>query len=275
MTRPRDFEQYISAYKNEGSKYCEINSIDDIDDLATRYLLKQTLVIGHGAICTEGKKEENKNFYKAYYKMADINNHHILDRLELDFNEIYDFNFYDTDAKGFVKAINRKLLDITDEHIIPTPSVTPTKSDPYEQYLVELEQLKIDDAGNNAKIEQQYHEQLTDTYKEFVETAKDVINRLESTIEQQERDIKTLKAQLKEKADTPAYAAIDEGQGDTLLILGAVMQCIKSIAKNNYTQTSFIDAIIKEYPNTKSISQSTLSKKFSKAKTHLKQNVTP
>lgn len=72
-----------------------------------------------------------------------------------------------------------------------------------------------------------------------------------------------------------ANAAIDEGQGDTLLILGAVMQCIRSVAKNNYTQQSLINAIIKEYPNTKSISESTLSKKFSKAKTHLNQNVTP
>lgn len=199
----RDFEQYISAYKEgEDSKYYEINNINDIDDIATSYLLKRTLDIGHGAICTEGEKEENKYFYKAYYKMDDINNHHILNRLELDFNEIYSFS-YDTDAKGFVKAINHKLLDITDVLIIPTPSVTPTKSDPYEQYLVELEQLKIDEARNKAKAERWQNQQLNGTYKEFVETTKDVINLLEHTIEQQEQDIKKLNNQLKEQADKP------------------------------------------------------------------------
>lgn len=83
------------------------------------------------------------------------------------------------------------------------------------------------------------------------------------------------KESLSQQTDKPAKTNIDEGQGDTLLILGAVMQCIESVAKSNYTQTNFIDEIIKKYPNTKSISQSTLTKKFSKAKTHLKQNVTP
>lgn len=204
----RDFEQYISAYKkDENSKYYEINDIDDIDDIATEYLLKRTLDIGHGAICTEGTKETSKDFYKAYYKMNDINNNYVLSRLELDFNKIYDFSFYDINAKGYVRAINKKLLDITDDHIIPTPSVTPTKSDPYEQYLVELEQLKIDEARNNAKSERRQNKQLTGTYKEFVEITKDVINRLEHTIEQQEQeqDIDRLSDQLKKQADKHLY----------------------------------------------------------------------
>ena len=155
----RDYEQYISAYREgEDSKYYEINDINDIDDIATSYLLKRTLDMGHSAICSEGEKEDNKNFYKAYYKMKNINNHHILDELGLDFNEIYDFSFYNTDTKGFVTAINKKLSDITDVLIIPTPSVTPTKSDPYEQYLVELNQLRINNIRNNPNtnsIEQQ------------------------------------------------------------------------------------------------------------------------
>lgn len=200
----RDFEQYISAYKKgKNSKYYEINNTNDIEDIATEYLLKRTLDIGHSAICTEGTKETSKDFYKAYYKMKDINNNDVLNRLDLNFHEIHDFSFYDIDAKGYVRAINRKLLNITDEHIIPTLSVTPTKSDPYEQYLVELEQLKIDEARNNAKAERRQNEQLTDTYKEFIETAKDVINRLEDTIEQQEQVIKKLNNQLKEQADRP------------------------------------------------------------------------
>lgn len=102
-----------------------------------------------------------------------------------------------------------------------------------------------------------------------------LISDLKDQILDFETELAQVKAKLKEQTDKLAHAAIDEGQGDTLLILGAVMQCIKSVAKNNYTQTSLINAIIKEYPNTKSISESTLSKKFSKAKTHLNQNVTP
>lgn len=68
---------------------------------------------------------------------------------------------------------------------------------------------------------------------------------------------------------------IDEGQGDTLLILGAVMDCIKVFTKPNYTQEALIDAIINKHPNTKSLSESTLKKKFALSKSHLKQNVTP
>jgi len=90
-----------------------------------------------------------------------------------------------------------------------------------------------------------------------------------------ETELKQVKAQLKEQADTPANAEIDEGQGDTLLILGAVMDCIKQVAKPNYTQQSLITAITHKYKNTPSLSESTLTKKFPKSKTHLKQNVTP
>lgn len=102
----------------------------------------------------------------------------------------------------------------------------------------------------------------------FKEVSQLDVSQLESELEQ-------VKHQSNEKVDTLVNLAIDEGQGDTLLILGAVMQSIKSVAKNNYTQQSLIDEIIKNYPNTKSISQSTLEKKFARAKTHLNQNVTP
>lgn len=89
-----------------------------------------------------------------------------------------------------------------------------------------------------------------------------------------ETELAQVKAQLKEQIDNPANAEIDEGQGDTLLILGAVMDCIKEVAKPNYTQGLLINAITDKYKNTSSLTQSTLTKKFPKAKTHLKQNVT-
>lgn len=89
-----------------------------------------------------------------------------------------------------------------------------------------------------------------------------------------EREIADLTEKLSQQTDKPAKTNIDEGQGDTLLILGAVMDCITEIAKPNYTQQSLITAITDKYQNTPSLSQSTLTKKFPKAKTHLKQNVT-
>ena len=100
--------------------------------------------------------------------------------------------------------------------------------------------------------------------------AKAQITSLESDLKQANAD----NDQLRLQASKPADIAIDEGQGDTLLILGAVMDCIKEVAKPNYTQQSLITAITDRYQNTSSLTQSTLSKKFPKAKSYLKQHVT-
>ena len=82
-------------------------------------------------------------------------------------------------------------------------------------------------------------------------------------------------SQLKEQLEQASRPVIDEGQGDTLLILGAVMQCIRDVAKPNYTQQSLIEVIKDKYPNVDSLSESTLTKKFPTAKKHLNQNLTP
>ena len=239
----RDYEQYISAYrKGEDSKYYEINDINDIEDIATEYLLKRTLDIGYSAICTEGTTETTKDFYKAYYKIDKINNHHILSRLELDFNEIYNFS-YSTDTKGYVRAINRKLFNIIDGYIISTPSVTPTKSDPYEQYLVELNQLRIDDIRNNAdteSIEQQLIEahakidslEQSKAASSFPIDSSAIVRGEDKTYEQifdtliaannkiikQAQNINNLNRQLEKQADNPAdkhlydWQAMDKNQ---------------------------------------------------------------
>lgn len=107
------------------------------------------------------------------------------------------------------------------------------------------------------------------TAQRELDIARDRILNLETELAQ-------VKAKLKEQTDKLAqHAAIDEGQGDTLLILGAVMDCIKEVAKPNYTQGLLINAITDKYKNTSSLTDSTLTKKFPKAKTYLKQNVTP
>ena len=100
-------------------------------------------------------------------------------------------------------------------------------------------------------------------------------NGLQKYIDELENQVAELTEKLKGQTETRENNNINEGQGDTLLILGAVMDCIKEVAKPNYTQQSLITAITNKYKNTPSLSESTLTKKFPKAKTHLKQNVTP
>lgn len=76
-----------------------------------------------------------------------------------------------------------------------------------------------------------------------------------------------LKTQLQSnKPDIPNV------QGDALLVLGAVMECIKSVAKPNYTQSMLIENILEKYSHVSSISESTLTKQFTASKTYLKQN---
>lgn len=103
----------------------------------------------------------------------------------------------------------------------------------------------------------------------------DIIERIPNndnhvTSEQRTSDRTKDISQPNSESDTPA----DRGQGDSLLILGAVMSTIEQVAKTNYTQASFIENhILPKYGHINGISESTLQKKFSQAKTYLKQKV--
>jgi len=98
------------------------------------------------------------------------------------------------------------------------------------------------------------------------------LNDANKQISRLKNEISKLKIDLERKNETPN---IKEGQGDSLLILGAVMECIKDVAKSNYTQKYLIDVITNKYKNTKSLSEGTLNKKFPAAKKYLKQELTP
>lgn len=197
----RDFQEYINAYKHgEGSKYYEINNIADIDDEATRYLLKQTLDIGHGALRSEGKTEDNKYYYKAYYKMNDLNNNHILKMLQLDFNDIYDFS-YSVDAKGFVKAINNHLSNDV-EYNDDTDSVEQRLEDALEK-IDRLEQSQATGSFSMGNPTVAHGEDKT--YEQVVEaltTANDQIAKLKSQLEQSTTD--------KRSYTTPAMNVMDK-----------------------------------------------------------------
>lgn len=100
------------------------------------------------------------------------------------------------------------------------------------------------------------------------------LDAAKATIEQQKQEVDSLKNQL-EKTHTPDSISKKEGQGDSLLILGAVMHCIKDAAKKNYTQELLTQTILTKYKSISGISESTLKKKFSEAKGYLEQRLTP
>lgn len=78
-----------------------------------------------------------------------------------------------------------------------------------------------------------------------------------------------------ELVETPTHNQKAEKQGDSLLILGAVMHCIKDAAKKNFTQDLLTQTILDRYKNVSGISKSTLDKKYSEAKNYLEQRHTP
>lgn len=188
----RDYEQYATAYKEEDSKFYEINDMAEPLDIATRYLLTQILNIGYGALCFEGKSEANKYFYKAYYKMDDINNHHILDRLDLDFNRICDFS-YSTDANGYVKAINHNLIDDV-KNTADTDSVEQLLADA----KLEMEMLKqAHSTGSFMMGELAIGHAKPKTNEELIEELATANNELE----QLKKDIPQLRQQTYTLAD--------------------------------------------------------------------------
>ena len=95
-------------------------------------------------------------------------------------------------------------------------------------------------------------------------TAKAKISELET-------DLKQAKAELIEKS---AQKTKVEKQGDSLLILGAVMHCIKDTAKRNFTQDLLTQTILERYKGVSGLSKSTLDKKYTEAKTYLEQRHT-
>lgn len=93
-------------------------------------------------------------------------------------------------------------------------------------------------------------------------------------INQQEQDINRLNDQLNNQANGPTNTNEKEGQGDSLLILGAVMHCIQDAAKKNYTQELLIQVILEKYKSVSGISESTLKKKLPESKKYLNQKLT-
>lgn len=95
-----------------------------------------------------------------------------------------------------------------------------------------------------------------------------LVGEFEKGIQAKDDEITALKARI---AELEQAQSTEKVQGDLLLTLGAVMDCLPSIAKTNYTQARLIDGITETYGHIKGISTSTLQKQFAKAKEHLEK----
>ncbi|NSM10998.1 hypothetical protein G5C01_06465 [Moraxella bovoculi] len=79
-------------------------------------------------------------------------------------------------------------------------------------------------------------------------------------------------AELESQSVIPATNSKREQQGNSLLILGAVLDCLDSETIRNYNQTALITTVIEKHGNITGISQSTLTKKFAEAKKYFSQH---
>jgi hypothetical protein len=142
----RKYEQYTTAYeKHDNYGFREINDAAEKIDIATNYILTRTLDIGHSALYLEGEKEKNRRFYQAYYRTDDINHCHIVKKLNIDFNQLYDFS-YSVDVNGYVIAFDNtgaQVLPVTTNTqaspMMGNPSVTQTEPKSDKERIAELE----------------------------------------------------------------------------------------------------------------------------------------
>lgn len=77
--------------------------------------------------------------------------------------------------------------------------------------------------------------------------------------------IAELESQLNQARESGTIAK-GKGQGDSLLILGAVMKILNSETIKNYNQNVLIDKILEKYPSVSGISESTLKRNLQKVK---------
>ena len=107
---------------------------------------------------------------------------------------------------------------------------------------------------------------------ETIEQFREALAAANAKIVDLDSQLTQAKAEL---VETPTHNQKVEKQGDSLLILGAVMHCIKEAAKKNFTQDLLTQTILTRYKNVSGLSKSTLDKKYSEAKTYLEQRHTP
>lgn len=145
------------------------------------------------------------------------------------------------------------------------------KSDEIITVYASSEKLK-NGVLSQKKAQQEFIRQLLFVKSEldFLFNCKEIPNNqsLQAENDRLKAEIERLTTELNKKPTTPAK----EGQGDSLLILGAVMDCLDNETIRNYSQTVLIGKIREKYPNVTGLSESTISKKISESKKYLQKH---
>jgi len=257
-----------------------IELFQDIREIAPTSNITRDLPNDLGSsLCDINFVNDELNNLELLQKFGD---HHFTNELDVN-SSVY--KLYQNEKDVVIEMLNEFALkqpEINSE-LIPVSQIPELIGRFFHNFIICNDELRLISTTEFMKYESLLEPKTVNTKlhlikKPAVNCDQQLIQELaesQAKITELENELARVTAQLKGKTDTPANVTIDEGQGDTLLILGAVMDCIESIAKPNYTQQSLITAITDKYKNTSSLTQSTLTKKFPKAKTHLKQNVTP
>lgn len=236
------FIETSSLYPSDHFSYVFFANLDEIDYLIPEALLSETLTSTFiEAHCRVWGGDEGGDYYR---RVSD--------------EELFTLG----DEERITLCSNFPSIN-NDLSIYNHQQAHITKKDVYFK-IEEVERLILSlNQTNNTKALQS---QSAATNAEIDELRKKVV---ELTAENDD-----LKKQLSSTIDTPPNEIIDEGQGDSLLVLGAVMLCIKEAAKKNFTQELLTQTILDKYKNVSGISESTLKKKYTEAKNHLKQRHT-
>lgn len=140
----------------------------------------------------------------------------------------------------------------------------------YQRRIAELEQ-EVEDAKNTGSF-QMGNPTVEHDEPKAIEQLRRALTAANAKIADLDSQLTQAKAEL---VETPTHNQKVEKQGDSLLILGAVMHCIKEAAKKNFTQDLLTQTILDRYKNVSGLSKSTLDKKYSEAKSYLEQRYMP
>lgn len=185
---------------------------------------------------------------------------------------IIDRSIYEYEVDTYKGMMRASYTMIQDWKKGKTPYYKPFKGkfDPFHDTFVNERYRKYIDDGKQIILYAQNNDDDTTEVclqypKEQLEAIFDRPINNANKLQERISELETENAQLKATTNN------ENGQGDSLLILGAVMTCLDTTTIRNYTQQVLINNILDKYQNISGISESTLTKKFAESKKYLNQ----
>ena len=244
-----DFAKYLTKY---GYKY-DLDSDSDCNKLreiiltlCSDHILRATFYYSGLALVDKGEFEGKENFKYISTKKVNVSGNFIVEKDSLVKLLKTNIPIY-LDGQTFHTCTAIEIEGITqisytenkgeDKNIYFSVRIGGDTNSPTIK-IRDLLYLRadIDKAFNHGFLSGFSNNDEIDLLSQQLETDNENLVKAQVRITELETELEQVKSQLKDQTDKPANVAIDEGQGDTLLILGAVMDCIESIAKPNYTQ---------------------------------------